>query len=416
MLNKPMKLIFSILFFFLITTVALSQTNKLDYYLDQAMQNSPLLKDYQNQQDLNRLDSLRILATYKPQVTGNSFNFYAPVAKGIGYDQIITNGGNFSALVGVNKTIVNKKNIGAQFENLHLQNQSVANTAKISEQDLKKAITAQYITTYGDIQQLNFNKEVQTLLAKEETILKKLTEKNVYKQVDYLSFLVTQQQLELLIKQLAIQFQNDYAMLNYLCGIINTTTVILEPPEIRLYQQPGITNSVFFKQFEIDSLKLSNSRTLIDVSYKPKFNLFADAGYLSSLALNPYKNFGTSFGISAQVPIYDGKQKKLQYSKIAIAEKNRLNYKSFFGSQYNQQISQLTQQLNSTDELIRDINNQLKYSQSLIEVNEKLLEAGEVKIADYILALGNYLNAKNLITQNMVNRLQIINQINYWNR
>lgn len=197
-----MKRIVSILFFSLISIVALSQTNKLDYFIDYALENSPLLKEYKNQQDLNRLDSLRILASYKPQVNGNSFNSYAPVVKGIGYDQIITNGGTFSTLIGVNKTIVNKKNTGAQFESLQLQNLSIVNTSKISEQDLKKTIIAQYITAYGDMQQLNFNREVRELLTKQEAILKKLTEKNVYKQVDYLSFLVTQQQQELLIKQL----------------------------------------------------------------------------------------------------------------------------------------------------------------------------------------------------------------------
>ena len=411
-----MKRLLSILISLHTLIVASSQTNRLDYYLRQALQNSPLLKDYQNQQDLNRLDSLRILATFRPQVTGNSFNFYAPVVKGVGYDRIITNGGNFSALVGVNKTIINKKNIGAQFEGLQLQNQAIANTSKISEQDLKKTVTAQYITAYGDIQQLNFNKEVNALLVKEEVILKELTKKNVYKQADYLTFLVTMQQQELLIKQLTIQFQYDYASLNYLCGIMDTTSAGLQDPGITLNLLPGISNSVFFKQFEIDSLKLLNNKLLVDVGYKPKFNLFADAGYLSSLALNPYKNFGTSFGISAIVPIYDGRQKKLQYSKIAINEKNRLNYKSFFTSQYNQQIAQLMQQLTATEELINNINSQLKYSQSLIEVNEKLLEVGEVRIADYILAIGSYLNAKNLVTQNTISRLQIINQLNYWNR
>jgi glutaredoxin 2 len=116
------------------------------------------------------------------------------------------------------------------------------------------------------------------------------------------------------------------------------------------------------------------------------------------------------------MPIYDGKQKQLQYSKIDIAEKIRASYQSFFTSQYQQQVAQLTQQLSATDDLIADINNQLKYTQSLIDVNGKLLEAGEVRITDYIVALNNYINAKNLITQNNINRLQIINQLNYWNR
>jgi hypothetical protein len=130
----------------------------------------------------------------------------------------------------------------------------------------------------------------------------------------------------------------------------------------------------------------------------------------------PYKNFGTSFGFGVTVPIYDGHQRKLQYGKINIEERTRGNYKSFFLSQYKQQIALLTQQLNATEELIGEINDQIRYSESLIKVNKQLLETGDAKIADYIIAFGNYLNAKNLLTQNHVNRLQIINQINYWNR
>ena len=393
-----------------------AQTTLLQQYIDNGLRNSPLLKDYQNQAALNRYDSLLIRAASRPQVTGSTFNSYAPVIKGFGYDNAITNGGNFNALVGVNKSLPNKKLLAAQFDNLQLQSQEHSNTSKITEQDLKRTIIAQYVTAYGDMQQLNFNKEVNALLVREEAVLKKLTQNNVYKQSDYLAFLVTLQQQALLIKQAAIQYKNDYATLNYLSGITDTATVNLQDPGITLNPLPGTATSVFFRQFEIDSLKLINSKTLVDVSYKPKVNLFADAGYNSSLAYQAYKNFGTSFGISASVPIYDGKQKKLQYSKISIAEKTRKNYQSFFTTQYQQQIAQLTQQLNATEDLINDINGQLKYTQSLIDVNGKLLEAGEARITDYVLALNNYINAKNLITQNTIARLLIINQINYWNR
>ena len=393
-----------------------AQTTSLQQYIDIGLRNSPLLKDYQNQAESNKYDSLLIRAAAKPQVTGTTFNSYAPVIKGFGYDNAITNGGNFITLVGVNKSIPNKKLLAVQFENLQLQSQEHSNTSKITEQDLKRTIIAQYITAYGDLQQLNFNKEINALLVREEVILKKLTQSNVYKQSDYLAFLVTLQQQALLIKQAAIQYKNDYATLNYLSGITDTATVNLQDPGITLNSLPGTATSVFFKQFEIDSLKLINSKTLVDVSYKPRVNLFADAGYNSSLAYQAYKNFGTSFGISASVPIYDGRQKKLQYSKISIAEKTRKNYQSFFTAQYQQQIAQLMQQLNATEDLINDINGQLKYTQSLIDVNGKLLEAGEARITDYVLALNNYINAKNLITQNTIARLQIINQINYWNR
>ena len=161
---------------------------------------------------------------------------------------------------------------------------------------------------------------------------------------------------------------------------------------------------------------MRNSRSLIDFSYRPKANLYADGGFSSSFQYEGYKNFGVSFGVTVSVPIYDGHQRKMQYSKLNIAERTRVSYKDFFTSQYSQQVAQLTQQLKATEDLIGQINDQVRYSQALIDVNEKLLGTGDARIADYILALSNYLNAKNLLTQNNITRLQIINQINYWNR
>ena len=55
-----------------------AQQKNLDYFLEQAIQNSPLLKETNNNILLNRIDSLRIRATYKPQVNGIINNYYAP--------------------------------------------------------------------------------------------------------------------------------------------------------------------------------------------------------------------------------------------------------------------------------------------------------------------------------------------------
>ena len=187
------------------TGTARCQSNTLDFYVGQALHNSPLLKDYQNQLLSGELDSAIVRAGYMPQVTGTSINTYAPVINGYGYDNAISNGGNFSTLVGVNKVLIGKKHLDAQYETIRLASQGISNTAKISEQDLKKSITAQYITAYGEQQQLNFNREVSGLLHKEDSLLKDLTERNVYRQTDYLAFLVTVKQQALLMKQLEIK-------------------------------------------------------------------------------------------------------------------------------------------------------------------------------------------------------------------
>lgn len=165
-----------------------AQSGNLDYYLKQGLENSPLLKDYRNQMSANLVDSEKIKAIYKPQINANSTNSYAPVINGWGYDEAITNGKNINAVLGFTQTLVSKKTLQTQFESVNLLNKGLDNTSKISEQDLKRTITAQYITTYGDEEQVNFLKETYQLLKEEDEVLKKLTRSNVYRQTDYLIF------------------------------------------------------------------------------------------------------------------------------------------------------------------------------------------------------------------------------------
>src|ERR1700740_2980847 len=131
-------------------SVSLAQSYSLDHYLEVAKNNSPLLKDLRNQVASNSVDSLRLLAGFKPQVNLNSAGLYAPVINGYGYAEPITNMHTLNGLMGVNQAIVSKKNLNAQVQAITLQSLSLSNSEKISEQDIKKAITSQYITTYGD--------------------------------------------------------------------------------------------------------------------------------------------------------------------------------------------------------------------------------------------------------------------------
>ena len=411
-----MKKFISFIFIISFCSPVLAQEKTLDFYINEGVQNSPVFKDYNNQKLSNLIDSMRILAGYKPQVSGQSTNSYAPSYNGWGYDYAITNGINFAQQIIATQKLVSKENLANQHEAIRLLNESITISGKITEQDLKKSITAQYISAFGSGQQFQFNKEVLDLLKKEETILKRMTESGIYRQTDYLSYLVTLKQQELLISQYNIQYQNEVAALNYLCGIRDTAAVRLRKPEMQIAVLPEAENSVFYQQFVVDSMKLKNSEALVAFNYKPKVNLYADGGYLSSFAEQPYKNFGVSAGVTISVPIYDGKQRKMQVDKIAISEQTRQGYRDFFKKQYEQNIAKLFQQLHSTQKIIDDANNQIRYTEILIEANRKLLESGDVRMPDYILAIGNHLTAKNIVTQNNINQLQIINEINYCNR
>jgi outer membrane protein TolC len=411
-----MKRLFILSFCTAIVFNSWAQKKDLDYFVNQAINNSPLLKDYQNQVLSFSLDSQIIRASLKPQVNGISNNSYAPIINGWGYDEVISNGQQLSALIQVSKSFLSSKTIASQIANLQLQSQTIANNVKISEQDVIKAITDQYIVTYGEQLQLDYNYEINDLLRKEDSLLKKLTQDNVFKQNEYLTFVVTLQQQLLSTSQLETQYNFDYAALNYLAGIVDTTTTRLQDPQLNSKTFGDFTNSVFYRQFVLDSLKLANDRMLVDLNYRPKINAYGDGGYNSSLTYKPYKNFGVSVGVNLTIPIYDGRQKKLQYSKIDLQERTRIFKRDFFILQRNQQMLQLIQQLNATDKLIVQVNKQIKYTETLIIVSQKLLATGDIRLTDFILTLNNYFNAKFLVTQNNITRLKIINQINYWGR
>jgi outer membrane protein TolC len=398
------------------TSDSLAQNKDLNYYLNTAIKTSPLLNEYRNQILSAGIDSAILRTVYKTQVSANTSGSYAPVINGYGYDYALSNGRTVNALLTVNKSIIGNRNIKTLIQSINLINDSLKVAGAVSKQDIKRTITAQYITSFADQQQMEFNREVYDLLKKEEGILRKLTRGNVYKQTDYLTFFVTLQQQKLQLRQSAIQFKNDYATLNYIAGIRDTSAVKLDEPKISLEQQATVESSIFYKQFAVDSMRLVNNKRVIDLNYKPKIGVYIDGGYSSSLAAEAYKNFGTSAGFTLSVPIYDAGQRKLQYRKNSIEEKTRSYYKEFFFTQHQQQIAQLTQQYSETQNLFNQINEQIKYTRSLIEVNSKLLITGDVRIADYIIAINNYLNTQNLLRQTNITRLQLVSELNYWNK
>ncbi len=410
---KHLQLLGLFLFLFWGNT-AYSQDKNVDYFIHSALQNSPLLKDYRNQQLINKADSMRLKGTFGPQLYAGMNALYAPVYKGWGYDEALTNHHFLNTVAGISVPITEVRNQKSQYKNLTIQNSILENQLSISKKDLIKEVTSQYINVYSDIRQYGYNKEVYGLLEKGEKILKILTEKSVYKQTDYLTYQVSLEQQKNLLQQLRSQQKIDQNALCVLCGLKDTSEIPVLAPEIELTSSINPATTPFLKKFGIDSLHLNNEKTAIDFTYHPKMSIAADAGYYSSFTQQPYKNFGPSVTFSFSVPLYDGHQRKYQQQIIQLEQNTLHEYKTFYANQYSQQIASLLQQLQLTETLINQTSRQIKMAETLIQSNQKLLSAGDIRITDYLVTLQNYLNAKNTQSQYLIERLQIINQINYF--
>ena len=292
--------------------------------------------------------------------------------------------------------------------------QSLDVNKKITLTDLKKSITLQYITTYADYSQIQFIKKTIDLLNGQQIAIKQLVEAGVYQLSDLMNLTVTIKAQEIAGKQVFIQFKNDIALLNLMSGIVDTTTVEPEKPDIRLTGHPDIQQLPAMLQTKIDSLKNSNARYMVDLNYRPKLEAFADAGFMAIKPLNIPQNFGTSIGLNFSFPVYDGKQRQLEYKKIEISEKSRMLYRDSYSTQYRQQYQQLYEQLRLTDNLIGDIHLQLNQLSDLIDLYKKVaLENGLMRITDFLAAVNNYTNTQNSLTIAEMTRLQLINQLNF---
>ena len=402
------------LYLLLLNLILYSQVHDLDYYINQGVANNPVLKDLSNQIRSNQYDILITRASYLPQVSFNAMMMYAPVVDGWGYSDVITNGQELSGTLNVNQQIFNKKTREVNYQKVGLENRSLKNSRDLSINELKKAITAQYLSAYSALQESQFQQEILSTLKEEEMVLKMWVQKGTYRQTDYLSVKVEIIQLERNIKNLDLQYRKEFSNLNVICGLTDTAHVRLGLPTIEEILKKSPENSLFFRKFVIDSLKIQTEKLLIDRKYKPTVNWFSDGGLINNEPVYLYQNFGISFGMSLSLPVYDGNQRKYNYSKIRIQEETRKNYRDFFRAQYNAQLKQLKEELDNVRLLAVDNDRQVEVVKMLVAQERAELNSGTLTITDYILALKNLIEALHEGVQYQIRAQYILNEINFW--
>jgi outer membrane protein TolC len=407
---KRILLLFAITFIFQGLS---AQKQSLDYYIDRAIRNSPLLRDYQNQLSSSAVDSMLIRASQKFQTDVTSTISYAPVISDWGYDEALTNGVNIIGQFGVKQEIMNKSVLDTKFKGINIKKQSVTNSIKISISDLKKSITTQYLTTYGDFNDIEFTRGQLKIINDQLELLKHLVQNGVYKQSDYLSLLAEAQAQETALIQFISQYSTDLQSLNQLCGINDNKDVELAIPVISELKIENFNLSPLFMQFKIDSTRIENEKQLIADQVKPKLNWYADAGIMSSTITNIYKHFGVNAGINLTIPIYDGGQRKLEIQKLTLTQNTRSSYQNYFKSQYQQHVFQIYNDLSNLTRVVDQVKKQLATSKELIDVIRRQLSNGAIPVIEFLNALRNYSVINRMINQSEIKRLVLINELNY---
>lgn len=424
-----MKSIIAI-FLYAIAVPAAAQ-NSLDYYVQTAKRNSPLIYDNINQSKANQLEIERLKAFYrKPQIGVTANYLFSPIVSTdnnkitfqpnadnanhyYGYDLAYSNGGQYQALLNVTQPLFNGQRYKTASEQLKVSSQINENNAKLSEHDIEKIVTDQYILCLQDYKQIDYAEQMITLLAEQKELLKKLIENSIYKQSDLLQLNIEYNNFLSQLTTIKANYRRDLMDLNILCGINETALVQLQNTNLTLSN--NVSNSMFLEKYRLDSLNLMAQQKAFELKYKPQLNLFGNAGLNAVYAPTIPNRFGISAGFTFTYNFFDGNQKAINRNKIQTLEKSVSLYKKFFITQNTVRKSKILTELQSYTDRIAIAEEQLKDYDLLLNSYKKEILSGQLSIINYTMVLKNMATVQRDYTLLFSQQQSLINAYNYWN-
>ena len=387
---------------------------RLDDFLLVARQNSPLLRENANQFRQNRIDSLVRVRQNGVQVGGISSALYYPSVTNrqgesvVGYDNAVTNGGNYAAIAQATKPILNRVQLQTDYQILASQGQVLRNTGRLSALDLRRSITDQFLTAYAAETQLTFSRSLLTLLRQQDGQLRQLVSAGIFKQTQYLSFYLSVRTQEVTTEQDRLAYRRELGTLRALAGVADTALVPLEAPTPPTRRPLAGALAPVQRQYTLDSLRLRLDRRAIDAAYRPRVSAVVDAGLQSSsyLPMALAHSVGLGGGLQFSLPVFDGHQRQLQYQRLELSEQSRRGYQQFVTVQRRQQYEQLQGLIRASDALLARIREQVRVADALVGAARQQLATGDVAILDYLNLVTSYRALQFSLTRAETDRLR----------
>ena len=402
-------------------TPQLASPRRLEEFLAVARRSSPQLREITNQVGQNGLDSLRRVRQNGIQVGGTAAAIYAPTITNrngenvFGYDQNVTNGGNYAALAQVSKPILNRFQLTTDYQIFANQSQVLRNSGQLAALDLRRSITDQFLTAYAAQLQLNFSQELLSQLRQQDRQLHELVNAGIFKQTQYLSFYLSVRTQEVTVEQNRLGYRRELGTLRALAGVADTALAPLEAPAPPTHRPLAGLLAPAQRQYTLDSLRLQLDRRAVDASYKPRLSALLDGGLQSSTPgfIAFRRSLGLSGGLSLSVPIFDGHQRQLQYQRIELSEQSRRGYRQFLTVQRQQQYAQLEGLIRASDALLGRIREQVRVADALVRAARQQLATGDVAILDYLNLVTSYRTLQFSLTQAEADRLRSLYALDY---
>ncbi|HKI78428.1 MAG TPA: TolC family protein [Ignavibacteriaceae bacterium] len=400
----------------------------LDYFVNKALQNSPVLKDYQNLSRINDLQSnldeaensafkVSLTANYLFAPYFNNNGKYIstnPDPKAIGYDVGITNGGLYSAQLNFDKNIFNGDLLDVLQKRKLTLNKSYENKSEEEKHALKKEVTDIYLKALQDLLLYNLSQKTVENLNDQLKITGDLVKNGYVKAQDYLLLKVELNSQKINLDETWQSYESGLSQLYSICGIRDTQIVKIDSVELVQKEDEAI-HSNFLTKFYLDSLNTTNQQQIFETKYQPQVGLFFNAGLNAVEIENIQRKLGFSAGINFSLPILDGGQKDITRQQTEIAKSTLKEYKNYLSNNISTQLNNSESKIKSINKNLCSMEEQVDDYGNILMLSRKQLKQGNLSMIEYLTLLRNYFEYQKKIINTRINYQLEINNYNYWN-
>jgi outer membrane protein TolC len=415
-LKDNITLLLSILFFlFHASVICYSQQRNLNFYIQSAINNNPVINEnraltttYLTQKELVKA------STTSPTLFTTANYLFAPTFGEYGYDSSVTNGGLYSVMLNLEYPLFRGSAYSIKLKNLQTDQSTYKNTIALTEHDIEREVTDQYIKAYIDRKQIDYTDEILGYLSSEREVLESLAKNDLAMMTDIKLLDIEYQNQVIGRVEQVNQYRSELMQLNLAAGIQDTSLIELAKPDIP-FNKANVPNSNFLVQYQIDSIKLETEQKLFELNYQPQLDFFMNSGLNAVTYKDIYKKVGFSLGFNFTFGLYDGNQKSLSRQITVIRQDIIAKNKSNFIKQNELRKANILKELDDLEKTYALQQTQSGNYISLINLLQQEISAGLVSVIDYINTLKNYISVKSDLLSIESKRMTLINEYNYRN-
>jgi outer membrane protein TolC len=412
-------------------SVLSAQQRDLNFYLEKAKQNSPLINKNLNEKKIAGLDLQLVKSVLsKPEINFISGVLLAPIISNdnnshrfelasdgatdyTGYDLALTEGGQYQALVSLKQPLLAGSKYKAYANKADISGQINDNNITLTIHELEEVVGYQYILCLQSRNQADNSLALINELNEQLKIMITLVENAVYRQTDLMILQIEVQNYKDECKMFQAEYLNNLYDLNLICGISDTSMVDLQ--DINLTIKPEFTGrSNFLNSYKLDSMDIIADQAISELKYKPQLDLYADAGLNAAYLPSPDR-LGFSTGISLTWNIFDGHQRNIQREKSTINLQTLEFEKKNFLTRNDIGKNKIMNQIAAVNQRIMLNEQQADQYSKLYNAYLKELSLGEVSVMDLKNLIKDIASKKQEILQLKMEKQLLINSYNYLN-